>query len=58
VILTFAKTPAAHQPADRHDGRSRLVFMHMGKVNEEGRPKELSAEPKTAESRQFIGSVH
>ena len=37
---------------------TRLVFMHQGRVHEEGPPKELFAAPKTPELRQFVGSAH
>jgi len=47
-----------HEMRFARDVGSKLVFMHMGKVHEEGPPKELFADPKTAELRQFIGSVH
>ncbi|MGE8499929.1 MAG: amino acid ABC transporter ATP-binding protein, partial [Pseudomonas sp.] len=36
----------------------KLVFMHQGKVHEVGDPKVLFSEPRTAELRQFIGSVN
>ncbi|MBB61555.1 amino acid ABC transporter ATP-binding protein [Stutzerimonas balearica] len=36
---------------------SKLVFMHHGKVHEVGDPRELFANPQTAEMQQFIGSV-
>jgi polar amino acid transport system ATP-binding protein len=36
----------------------KLVFMHQGKVHEVGDPRQLFAEPQTAELRQFIGSVN
>lgn len=36
----------------------KLVFMHQGKVHEVGDPKQLFAEPQTAELRNFISSVH
>lgn len=36
---------------------SKLVFMHHGKVHEVGNPRELFANPQTAELQQFIGSV-
>ncbi|AHL75583.1 amino acid ABC transporter ATP-binding protein [Stutzerimonas stutzeri] len=36
---------------------SKLVFMHHGKVHEVGDPRELFANPQTAELQQFIGSV-
>jgi len=47
-----------HEMRFARDVGSKLVFMHMGKVHEEGPPKELFADPKTAELRQFVGSVH
>lgn len=37
---------------------SKLVFMHHGKVHEVGHPQELFANPRTAELKQFIGSVN
>ena len=33
----------------------RLVFMHQGRVHEEGPPEELFTNPKTAELQSFIG---
>ncbi|MCY1560604.1 Glutamine transport ATP-binding protein GlnQ [compost metagenome] len=36
----------------------KLVFMHQGKVHEIGPPKQLFAEPQTAELRNFIGSIN
>jgi polar amino acid transport system ATP-binding protein len=36
---------------------SKLVFMHHGKVHEMGDPRELFANPQTAELQQFIGSI-
>jgi polar amino acid transport system ATP-binding protein len=36
----------------------RMVFMHQGKVHEVGPPDELFADPKTAELRQFLSSLH
>lgn len=36
---------------------SKLVFMHHGKVHEVGNPRELFANPQTAELQQFISSV-
>jgi polar amino acid transport system ATP-binding protein len=47
-----------HEMRFARDCGTKLVFMHMGKVHEEGPPKELMAKPKTAELQQFIGSVH
>jgi polar amino acid transport system ATP-binding protein len=36
---------------------TKLVFMHHGKVHEEGPPKTLFAGPRTPELVQFIGSI-
>jgi len=47
-----------HEMRFARDVGTKLVFMHMGKVHEEGPPKALFADPKTPELRQFIGSVH
>jgi len=47
-----------HEMRFARDVGTKLVFMHMGKVHEEGPPKELFAKPRTAELQQFIGSVH
>ena len=35
----------------------KLVFMHQGRIHEEGSPAELFAAPKTPELAQFIGLV-
>ncbi|GAA0478187.1 hypothetical protein GCM10009413_12360 [Tatumella punctata] len=37
---------------------NRVVFMHQGKVREQGDSKTLFANPETAELKQFISSVH
>ena len=47
-----------HEMRFARDVGTKLVFMHQGKVHEEGPPKELFARPKTAELMQFVGSVH
>lgn len=36
----------------------RLIFMHQGRVHEEGTPAELFLAPKTPELRQFISSLN
>jgi polar amino acid transport system ATP-binding protein len=38
------------------DVGSKLVFMHQGRVHEEGPPKQLFAAPRTPELAQFVGS--
>jgi len=47
-----------HEMRFARDVGTKLVFMHQGKVHEEGPPKELFTKPKTAELQQFIGSAH
>ena len=36
----------------------RVIFMHQGRVHEEGAPDELFANPKTPELQQFLSSLH
>jgi polar amino acid transport system ATP-binding protein len=36
---------------------TKLVFMHQGRVWEQGNPAELFADPKTPELKNFISSV-
>jgi len=47
-----------HEMRFARDVGTKLVFMHLGKVHEEGAPKELFANPKTPELANFVGSVH
>ena len=47
-----------HEMRFARDVGTKLVFMHQGKVHEEGPPKELFANPKTPELAQFIGTQH
>jgi polar amino acid transport system ATP-binding protein len=47
-----------HEMRFARDVGTKLVFMHMGKVHEEGPPKELFANPRTPELQNFVGSVH
>jgi polar amino acid transport system ATP-binding protein len=46
-----------HEMRFARDVGSKLVFMHHGKVHEEGHPKEVFAAPKTPELQNFIGSI-
>jgi polar amino acid transport system ATP-binding protein len=46
-----------HEMRFARDVGTKLVFMHQGKVHEEGRPKDLFASPKSPELAQFIGSI-
>ncbi|WEX10894.1 amino acid ABC transporter ATP-binding protein [Chelativorans sp. AA-79] len=45
-----------HEMGFARDVATKLVFMHQGKVWEEGPPAELFANPKTPELKSFIGS--
>jgi polar amino acid transport system ATP-binding protein len=36
----------------------RIVFMHQGRVHEMGSPEDLFSNPKTAELKQFLSSLH
>ncbi|MBR0718205.1 amino acid ABC transporter ATP-binding protein [Bradyrhizobium liaoningense] len=48
-----------HEMRFARDVGTKLVFMHQGKVHEEGPPKQLFAGPTTPELVQFIGaSLH
>jgi polar amino acid transport system ATP-binding protein len=47
-----------HEMRFARDVGTKLVFMHMGRVHEDGSPKELFAAPRTAELQQFVGSSH
>ena len=46
-----------HEMRFARDVGSKLVFMHQGKVHEEGPPKQLYANPSTPELAQFIGTT-
>ncbi|HEY8337117.1 MAG TPA: amino acid ABC transporter ATP-binding protein [Tardiphaga sp.] len=46
-----------HEMRFARDVGTKLVFMHHGKVHEEGAPKDLMASPKTPELAQFIGAI-
>jgi polar amino acid transport system ATP-binding protein len=46
-----------HEMRFARDVGTKLVFMHHGKVHEEGPPKELFASPGTPELAQFVGSL-
>jgi polar amino acid transport system ATP-binding protein len=46
-----------HEMRFARDVGTTLVFMHHGKVHEEGPPKELFAAPGTPELAQFVGSL-
>src|SRR2546429_5196168 len=46
-----------HEMRFARDVGTKLVFMHHGKVHEEGVPKEVFAAPRTPELQQFVGQV-
>jgi polar amino acid transport system ATP-binding protein len=46
-----------HEMRFARDVGTKLIFMHQGKVHEEGPPKELFANPGTPELAQFVSSV-
>jgi len=46
-----------HEMGFARDVGTKLVFMHHGKVHEEGVPKEVFAAPRTPELQQFVGQV-
>jgi polar amino acid transport system ATP-binding protein len=46
-----------HEMRFARDVGTKLVFMHHGRVHEEGPPKAIFASPATVELRQFIGAV-
>ena len=47
-----------HEMRFARDVGTKLVFMHQGKVHEEGPPKHLFANPGTPELAQFVGMQH
>jgi putative ABC transport system ATP-binding protein len=47
-----------HEMRFARDVGTKLIFMHQGKVHEEGPPKQLFASPGTAELKQFVGMQH
>ena len=47
-----------HEMRFARDVGTKLVFMHQGKVHEEGPPKQLFANPGTPELAQFVGTQH
>jgi polar amino acid transport system ATP-binding protein len=47
-----------HEMRFARDVGTKLVFMHQGKVHEEGPPRKLFASPGTPELAQFVGMQH
>jgi polar amino acid transport system ATP-binding protein len=46
-----------HEMRFARDVGTSLVFMHHGRVHEQGSPKQVFSAPKTPELQQFVGSV-
>ena len=46
-----------HEMRFARDVGTKLVFMHAGKVHEEGAPRDLFQSARTPELQQFIGSI-
>ncbi|WNL38335.1 amino acid ABC transporter ATP-binding protein [Halomonas sp. PAMB 3232] len=46
-----------HEMGFARDVADRVVFMHQGRIHEQGEPALLFAEPKTPELKQFISAV-
>jgi polar amino acid transport system ATP-binding protein len=46
-----------HEMGFARDVADRVVFMHQGRIHEEGEPQELFSNPKTPELKQFISAV-
>lgn len=47
-----------HEMAFARDVSNKVLFLHQGRVEEEGDPKELFANPKSERFRQFISSTY
>jgi len=46
-----------HEMRFVRDVGTTLVFMHHGKVHEQGPPKQLFSAPRTPELQQFISAI-
>ena len=47
-----------HEMAFAREVSTHTMFLHKGLVEEQGKPKEIFANPKSERFRQFISSVH
>jgi polar amino acid transport system ATP-binding protein len=47
-----------HEMRFARDVGTKLVFMHQGRVHEEGPPKALFDSPQTPELAQFVGGLN
>ena len=50
--------PVTHEMRFARDVGTKLVFMHGGRVHEEGLPKALFAGPNTPELAQFVSGLN
>lgn len=47
-----------HEMAFARKVSDRVIFMHQGRVHEQGAPAELFGSPQTPELQQFLSSLH
>ena len=47
-----------HEMSFAREVSNQLLFLHQGKVEEQGCPKELFAHPSSERFKQFIASVY
>lgn len=47
-----------HEMAFARDVANQVIFLHQGKIEEQGNPKELFSNPKSERFRQFISSTY
>ncbi|WP_429166604.1 ABC transporter ATP-binding protein [Aeromonas rivipollensis] len=47
-----------HEMSFARDVSNKVMFLHQGKVEEEGNPKEIFAHPKSERFKQFISSIY
>ncbi|SIP96319.1 amino acid ABC transporter ATP-binding protein, PAAT family [Aeromonas sp. RU39B] len=47
-----------HEMAFARDVSNKVMFLHQGKVEEEGDPKEIFANPRSERFKQFISSIY
>ena len=47
-----------HEMAFARKVSDRVIFMHQGRVHEQGTPAQLFGSPKTPELQQFLSSLH
>jgi arginine/ornithine transport system ATP-binding protein len=47
-----------HEMAFARDVSNHVMFLHEGKVEEQGDPKQLFSQPKSPRLKQFISSVY